>query len=309
MKHIHFTVEHDGMNASYYAFSKQSQVAIIVMLGDDTDDFLPKLAVKFFHSKKINVLTMSPNKKEYGHHSYPIERFGTAITYLKGEGNNKIGILGASTTGMLALLAASYYPEITLTIALSPADFVMEGFYQDNLDGMKERPGENESSVTYQGVGLPYLPYAYRHPDYWKNILKESKESKNKIACIKLFEESERRHPLTEEELIKVEKIKGHIVCIGCEDDCLWNTVKYIKRMSDRLKAKEHGSTFTMIINKYGTHFAFPASMIHGPSKLIINVLTKIMFDSGKKHPKECIDARKKIDLELMPIIDGWSKE
>jgi hypothetical protein len=29
---------------------------------------------------------------------------------------------------MLSLLAASYYPQISLTIAISPPDFVMEGF-------------------------------------------------------------------------------------------------------------------------------------------------------------------------------------
>ena len=37
----------------------------------------------------------------------------------------KIGIAGASTTGMFALIAASYYPQITLTIAMTPCDFVM----------------------------------------------------------------------------------------------------------------------------------------------------------------------------------------
>ena len=43
------------------------------------------------------------------------------------NGCSKIGIVGASTTGMLALLAASYYPQISLTIAISPPDFVMVG--------------------------------------------------------------------------------------------------------------------------------------------------------------------------------------
>ena len=56
--------------------------------------------------------------------------------------NKKIAIAGASTTGMYALIAASYYPEITLTIAMTPADFVMEGFYQGKRDGQTEWPGE-----------------------------------------------------------------------------------------------------------------------------------------------------------------------
>ena len=52
---------------------------------------------------------------------------------------------------MYALIAASYYPEITLTIAMTPADFVMEGFYQGKRDGQTEWPGEGESSASWQG--------------------------------------------------------------------------------------------------------------------------------------------------------------
>ena len=122
---------------------------------------------------------------------------------------SKIGIIGASTTGMMALLAASYYPEITLTIAVSPSDFVMEGFYQDGKDGMHERPGDNESTVTWQGKPLPYLPYAYRHPEYWQQIKADSKAGGDMIASRRMFDESERRHPLQEEEKSKSKGSKG----------------------------------------------------------------------------------------------------
>lgn len=106
------------------------------------------------------MLAMAPAKKDYGHHNYPLERFEKAIEYLKIQKYKKIGIGGASTTGMLALVAASYFPDITLTIAICPSDFVMEGFYRDGLDGTWERPGDSESSVSYKGKPLPYLPYA-----------------------------------------------------------------------------------------------------------------------------------------------------
>ena len=56
------------------------------------------------------------------------------------------------------------------------------------------------------------------------------------LCSIKMFEESERLHPVQEEETIKVEKIRGHIVFIGTEDDTLWNAAKYIRRMDERLK-------------------------------------------------------------------------
>ena len=53
---------------------------------------------------------------------------------LKSRGNVKFDMIEASTTAMMSLAAASYISEITLTIALSPSDFIM-GFYRDRLDG------------------------------------------------------------------------------------------------------------------------------------------------------------------------------
>ncbi len=65
-------------------------------------------------------MAMSPDKKDYGHHDYPLERIKRAVAFLKTQGNWKIGIVGASTTGMVALAAVSLFSEITLTIALTP---------------------------------------------------------------------------------------------------------------------------------------------------------------------------------------------
>ena len=74
---------------------------------------------KWLYEQGLHVMAMSADKKDYGHHNYPLERFGKAIAYMKAHGCEKIGVIGASTTGMMALLAASYYPELSLTIAIS----------------------------------------------------------------------------------------------------------------------------------------------------------------------------------------------
>ena len=46
-----------------------------------------------------------------------MERIEKAINWLKAHGNQKIGIVGASTTGTLALTAASYFKDITFCLA------------------------------------------------------------------------------------------------------------------------------------------------------------------------------------------------
>ena len=82
------------------------------------------------------------------------------------------------------------------------------------------------------------------------------------LCSIKMFEESERLHPVQEEETIKVEKIRGHIVFIGTEDDTLWNAAKYIRRMDERLKTHAHSCTYDVCVRPYGIHFCFPESML-----------------------------------------------
>ena len=226
MKKKVFTVENNGFCGAWYPNPSGSNRGMIVMLGDSSVDRMAVSGAKWLHRHGCHVLAMSPGKKDYGHHNYPLERFENAIVFMRAQGCEKIGVVGASTTGMMALLAASYYPDITLTVAVSPPDFVMEGFYQDGMDGAHERPGNNESTVTWEGKPLPFLPYAYRHPEYWKKIQEESKTSGNKISSRAMFDESERRHPVREEEKIKVERIQGRIVCIGAEDDVLWDTCK-----------------------------------------------------------------------------------
>lgn len=306
MNRVYFDAEKDGFFGAYFQNKSECNRAVILMLGDDIDDRMALSGVKWAQSKGCNVLTMAPDKKDYGHHSYPLERFAKVIAYLKAQGNCKIGIAGASTTGMLALVAASYFSDITLTIAISPSDFVMEGFYRDGLDGVRERPGDYESGVSYKGEQLPFLPYAYRHPTYWERIKEESKEGGDLIASRKMFDVSERVHPLREEEKIKVENIKGKIVFVGAEDDVLWDTCKYIRRMSERLEAMPHESEYEALLYEHGTHFAFPQSMLKTMLPVGSGLLVGVAFKAGRKFPKECKGTRMDIDRKLAAVFAEW---
>lgn len=302
----YYDVSKDGFYGVYYKNPKVVDKAFIAMIGDSSDDRLAKCAVKWLHEQGVNVMCMSPDKKDYGHHNLPIERFGLAIEILKNKGNKKIGTIGASTTGMLALIAASYYQDITLTIGLSPSDFVMEGFYQDKLDGVGERPGNDESTVTYNGKPLPYLHFAYRHPEYWYQLKLEAKTTKNIAASRKMFDESERLHPLSEKEKIKVENIKGSIVLVGAQDDCLWDTCKYINRIQDRLSTKKANNNLYTLIYQHGTHFVFPDSILKYMFPIGSNLLVMMMFASARKYPKQCKQTRIDIDQKLAKFIQEF---
>ena len=301
-----FTAERDGFVGAYYGGPSDSRKAVILMLGDSSTDYMARCGAAWMIAHGCHALTMSAGKKDYGHHNYPLERFGKAIAFLKDSGMEQIGIAGASTTGMLALVAASYYPEITLTIAMSPSDFVMEGFYRDGKDGAAERPGDGESTVSWQGKPLPYLPYAYRHPEYWQKLREEAEAGGNKVASREMFDESERRHPIREEEKIKVERIHGRIVFIGAEDDVLWDTCRYIRRMEERLKETPHACTWNALLYEHGTHFVFPESMLKRMLPIGSALLVKVMFKAAREYPKECLETRLDIDRQLSQILKEW---
>ena len=306
MKKQVFRIESDGYYGAWYPAPAESKRGFILMLGDSAEDRMARIGAKWLNQQGIHVMAMSPDKRDYGHHNYPLERFGKAIKFMKAQGCETIGVMGASTTGMMALLAASYYSELSLTIAISPPDFVMEGFYRDGKDGATERPGDNESSVSWQNEPLPYLPYAYRHPEYWKKIQEESKAGGDKVASRNMFDESEKRHPIREEERIKVENIHGKLVFIGAEDDVLWDTCRYIRRMEARLAGRPHDCTYESWLYEYGTHFTFPESMLKMMLPVGSGLLVSFMFKAGKEHPKECRETRIDIDRRLKKVLAEW---
>ena len=306
MKKRYFSPERDGFYGAYYPNRKQTRKAMIVMLGDDIDDKFVIAAVKWLHPLGCHVMALAPAEKDYGHHSYPIERIENAVNWLKAQGHEKIGLCGASTTGMLALAAASYIPDIRLTLAFSPCDFIMEGFYRDGLDGVRERPGDYESSLSYRGEQLPFLPYAYRHPEYWQKIQEEAKRRHDMIASRDLFDESERLHPLQEEEKIKVENIHGRLVLIGAEDDALWDTCRYIRRIDERLKSKAHKCRYRIMTYEHGSHFCFPQSMLTSILPIGSGLVLACCFESLRDFPIESRQMREDLDKKLSYLIYKW---
>ena len=426
MKHQHFDVGTAGFYGAYWACAGGSDCAVIAMIGDDPEDRLARSAVKWLCGRGVNVLTMSPAKKDYGHHNYPLERVEMAISWLKANGNHKIGIAGASTTGTLALTAAAMFPEITLTIAMTPSDFVWQGFMQGKKDGCKEWPVEGESLFSYAGKPLPYMPFCYQHPDYWHCVTAESKRTSDMVNsrklfddseaemaiswlkangnhkigiagasttgtlaltaaamfpdltltiamtpsdfvwqgfmqgkrdgckewpvegeslfsyrgkplpympfcyqhpdywhCVaaeskrtgdmvnsrKLFDDSEAAHPIEPEEYIPVENIRGKLLLIGAEDDALWDTAKYIRRMEKRLAEKPHECEIETMVYAHGTHFVFPEGMLKTMLPVGSGLFVQLAFQAAKKYPKECRQTRIDIEKRMCRTLAEWKGE
>ena len=132
-------------------------------------------------------------------------------------------------------------------------------------------------------------------------IKKETKRTGDMINSRKLFDDSEAVHAITEEEMIKIEKIYGTLLLIGAEDDVLWDTAKYIRRMKQRMKEHPHTCRLEYVIYEHGTHFVFPESMLVGSG-----VFMKLAFQAARKHPKECRSTRLDIDQRVRNAVAEW---
>ncbi|MEF2816948.1 MAG: acyl-CoA thioester hydrolase/BAAT C-terminal domain-containing protein [Ruminococcus sp.] len=309
MKKQFFSNEKDGFYGTYYENPKGANCAMIGLFGDDPNDFMAKCGAKWLHKNDVNVMCMSPDVKNYGHVNFPLERIETAIKWLKSHGNKKIGIMGMSTAGMDSLVAASYFPDITLTFGLTPSDFVWQGFEQGEKDGCKEWPIPEASTLSWQGKPLAYMPFVYAHPEYYHKIEEETKGSGDITRSTHLFIDSEKAREHTEEEMIKVENIKGKLIMVGADDDSFWEAGKYVRRMDKRLKERPHECDYEALTYEHGTHFVLPETMLRKALPVGLKFVMKFIFKAAKDYPKECEQTRKDIDRRLSAALKQWVAE
>lgn len=309
MKKQFFSNEKDGFYGTYYENPKDANCAMIGLFGDDPNDFMAKCGAKWLHKNGVNVMCMSPDMKNYSHVNFPLERIETAIKWLKSHGNKKIGIMGMSTAGMDSLVAASYFPDITLTFGLTPSDFVWQGFEQGEKDGCKEWPIPDASTLSWQGKPLAYMPFVYAHPEYYHKIEEETKGSGDITRSTHLFIDSEKAREHTEEEMIKVENIKGKLIMVGADDDSFWEAGKYVRRMDKRLKERPHECDYEALTYEHGTHFVLPETMLRKALPVGLKFVMKFIFKAAKDYPKECEQTRNDIDRRLSAALKQWVAE
>lgn len=290
---------------NYYR-AESSAAAMLLLVGSGGNNLLTKGVARWFTKQGVNALCLGAEK---GYHSFPLESVETAIRFLQQQGNRRIGILGASITTIPALTAAARFPEISLTIAVTPCDFVLQGFSKEKRDGCGEWPVEGESMLTWHGSPLPYVPYAYQHPRYWQVIQEETRGSGNLLSSRRLFGDTEAAAALTEDVMIPVENIHGRLLLIGCEDDCLWPTAHYIRRMDRRLKEHPHLCRYDALVYAHGTHFAFPESMFRQLLPVLSDFAVRRAFRAAREYPQECRATRRDIDRLILQAVQEWLYE
>ena len=307
MRLVQYTTEKDGFCGLFSPIADNRKAAVIVLEDGHPNNYIVKTAMKWLNRSGVSAMGIGPEKYMRGVHNWPLENVENAIRFLQSRGYDRFGVIGCSFGSNMALSAAARIPEITLTIALSPMDWVYWGIFNDNVNGTMERPADGESSFSWRGKPLPYVPSPYKHPDYWNMFKKEGKQRGMLLAALNLHNLAEKKHPVTEAERIPVEKINGYLILAGAKDDVAWNTCRGISRMKKKLEESECNCKPDVLIYDHCGHLIFPESMMKLLlPNFLVDMIIPCLFSKSKGFTKECRRSRIDLDEHIQSTIKEW---
>ncbi|MEV7886966.1 acyl-CoA thioester hydrolase/BAAT C-terminal domain-containing protein [Streptomyces sp. NPDC002817] len=153
----------------------------------------------------------------------PLETFTAAVDFLRLNGAERIGILGASKGAEAALLTAVHDPRVDLVIAVSPTSRVWcnVGSGSDGAD----RP--YRSSWTWRGQGLPFVPL----DDSWT----PAQAKDGPVAIRGWYELSERTFAdLLPSAEIPVDVARADLLLVAGGDDAMWPSLAFAEQLAQR---------------------------------------------------------------------------
>ena len=299
----------EGFWGYLYTDVQTAEKCMIVLAGDQGNDFLSQAFARWFTAhQETDVLCLSLQQDPNGDAGVNLWNLNTvveAVRWLKGQDYGKIGICGISMQAVIALSAAARIPEISMTLAFSPCDYVPWGFLHGTVDGHKnaEYP-TGKSLLTYMGQPLPFQDAHLGKEAYYRTFLSDSRHH-HELHSRGIFDRSEEAERIPLEAFIPAENIRGPVILVGAEDDSMWNSTRYILRLRKRLQEKEFIFPLKCFTYARGTHLLLPQRMLM-EALPVVGGLVPAIYVSGRHHLKACKDSRIHLDQQLSSYLSVW---
>ncbi|HVB71908.1 MAG TPA: acyl-CoA thioester hydrolase/BAAT C-terminal domain-containing protein [Acidimicrobiales bacterium] len=187
----------------------------------------------------------------------PLEYFASGLRWLQArpEVTGRVGVLGQSRGGELALLLGATFPQIGAVVARVPSGVVWGGF----------GPGAGPESAawTLDGRAVPWLPTNDDSPE-WAEVYKSSPLvcTPGALADLSHVEAARKAE-------IKIERASCPIMMISGEDDALWPSTTLAELAEKRAHA--HGFVHRLIHLRYPDAGHFCATAPGLPSPLVVS--------------------------------------
>lgn len=185
----------------------------------------------------------------------PLEYFERAIAYItKTYQIKKLAILGSSRGGELALLLASYFPDLfTGVVAIVPTSVTYGGM-----------PNLAKPAWTYKGKGLPIAPFPPRE------VVERTLKPDEPITLAPLFENGFTNFSLYADALIPVQNITCPLMLISAGKDKVWPSKRFCEQI-----LKQKPNAMHLCYEDAGHAFSLPnhpttSSLSHQPIEGLI---------------------------------------
>jgi len=290
-----YTLKQDGFRALWREGTTNRDKVIIYMNGAGCSEELTFTMSDYLVKNGYSVLCLGfylwkglPNKM-YG---IPVEYVEKAVAELKRNGFHKIAIHGISTGAGYALVCSSLIPDITCTLAIVPYDYVMEG-----IKGKLFPAGH--SVYTYRGKDLPCSRFIVLHGSLPREFKKyyAIPKSRRKGMTRYSYDTSEE----SPESRIKVENMNSDVLLLGVNNDDCWPSDMAVPRMEKVLMENNYTHRIKALVYEKGSHCIGCAQV---PQKL--QKILKYMMPNEKKYPKECMEARKDSEKQILEFLNAW---
>ena len=287
MKMIKTTIQKHGFESILYCGNGSKDKVMIVMSGSNGGMTLTASEARFYHNNGIPALALAlfgtkQTKKDLDR--VPVEYVERSVRWLKKHGYKKVGIDGTSKGSEMALLAASFIPDISCVIARVPSFFVSEG-----LSGSGKNKGPSGTSCwSWHGKELPFAPYRARKFNILKMLLKE------KELHIISFNRGKK---VTPETIIPIERIKAPILFVSSRHDEVWDSYKSSVIMERKLTKACFPYQHKHVAYEYLSHAMLTT----------IPAIYKLAFRTERQNPGKCAKEREMLRTELIKWVnDVW---
>ncbi len=166
----------------------------------------------------------------------PLEYFENAIAWLQEQDKvnlDKLGVMGASRGGELALLLGATFSEIQAVVAYVPSGLVWEGL---------GTWGTGRSAWSYHGKPLSFMPLE-NTPEFQEYVNEQTAYARP-VAYTPLFLSSIEDKSVLEEAAIPVENTTGPILLISGQDDQMWPSALFSEMIIERVERFEYSYAY-----------------------------------------------------------------
>jgi dienelactone hydrolase len=253
---VRLPLEKDGLCGFLYHPAEGGPFPGVIILGGSNGGLYEYLA-QAFASNGFAALTLAyfqyPNSNlPVELVEIPLEYFIRAAAWMKGQPKvaaGRLGLVGGSKGGELALLLASRIDEFRAVVAWTPSAYVWEGLSRKFYE-----PGYGpRSSWSFDGQPLPFMPFKASPEDMAKGM-------KGELSSYVPFHRDSllQSDPETiEKAAIPVEKIRAPILLVSGTDDQTWPAGEFCAAIVARLKKAGFAFEVKHVVHEKGGHQSF----------------------------------------------------